>query len=56
MKRDRNFRLNKETKRIMQTIVDRFERSQYKNLMIDAQISSENAIRASKKSKEQTSE
>ena len=38
LKRDKNFRISKQTKRIMATFVDPVARHAYKNLMIEAQI------------------
>jgi hypothetical protein len=40
-KRNQAFRLSKQTKRFMATIVDPLARNAYKNAMIDAQIASE---------------
>jgi hypothetical protein len=40
-KRNHTFRLSKQTKRFMATIVDPLARNAYKNAMIDAQIASE---------------
>jgi hypothetical protein len=51
MKRDKNFKLSKEVKRILATIVDPIQRSGYKNCMIDAQLAS-SVIVKSKKTKE----
>lgn len=41
MKRDKNFRLSKQTKRFMATILDPIKRNEYKNSMIAAQIAAE---------------
>jgi hypothetical protein len=38
LKRDKNFRISKQTKRIMATFVDPVARNAYKNAMIDAQL------------------
>lgn len=38
LKKDKNFRIAKQTKRFMASIVDPVARHAYKNLMIDAQI------------------
>ena len=38
LKRDKNFRISKQTKRIMATIIDPVARHSYKNMMIEAQI------------------
>jgi len=38
LKKDKNFRISKQTKRTMATIVDDVERNAYKNAMIEAQI------------------
>lgn len=38
MKLDKNFKLSKETKRVMATIIDPIKRSEYKNSMIAAQL------------------
>jgi hypothetical protein len=38
LKRDKNFRISKQTKRIMATFVDPVARNAYKNAMIEAQI------------------
>jgi hypothetical protein len=40
-KRNQTFRLSKQTKRFMATIVDPVARNAYKNAMIDAQIAAE---------------
>ena len=56
MKRDKNFRLSKQTKRYMATIVDPIKRSEFKNAMIEAQIAAETPIKSNKKSKESSDE
>lgn len=38
LKKDKNFRIDRQVKRIMSTIVDPVERHAYKNMMIQAQI------------------
>ena len=38
LKKDKNFRISKQTKRTMATIVDALKRNAYKNAMIEAQI------------------
>ena len=38
LKRDKNFRISKQIKRTMATIIDPVERHAYKNMMIGAQI------------------
>ena len=38
LKRDKNFRIDRQVKRVMATIVDPVERHAYKNMMIRAQI------------------
>ena len=53
MKRDKNFRLNKQTKRFMATILDPVERNIYKNAMIEAQIASEIPFKAEKKNRKE---
>lgn len=40
MKPDKNFRLSKQVKRTMATMVDAVERNAYKNLMIQAELHS----------------
>lgn len=49
MKRDKNFRLSKQTKRYMATIVDPIKRSEFKNAMIEAQLASQTIIKSDKK-------
>ena len=53
MKLDKNFKLSKQTKRILATIVDPIKRSEYKNSMIAAQLAGSVPFK-SKKSKEAT--
>ena len=38
LKRDKNFRIDRQVKRVMATMVDPVERHAYKNMMIQAQI------------------
>ena len=38
MRRDKNFKLSKQTKRYMATMVDPLKRSHYKNAMIEAEL------------------
>ena len=40
MKPDKNFKIPKQVKRTMATIVDAVERNEYKNIMIQAQLHS----------------
>lgn len=49
MKRDKNFRLNKQTKRFMATILDPIKRNEYKNSMIMAQLAAETPFKSDKK-------
>mgnify|MGYP003703997081 FL=1 len=41
MKRDKNFRLSKQTKRFMATILDPIKRGEYKNSMIAAELAAQ---------------
>ena len=41
MKRDKNFKLSKQTKRFMATILDPIKRSEYKNTMIAAELAAQ---------------
>lgn len=41
MKTNSNFKLSKQTKRFMATMIDSIERNTYKRLMINAQVESE---------------
>ena len=50
-KRDKNFKMEKTTKRILATIVDPIKRSEYKNCMIEAQLAGSVPFK-SKKTKE----
>ena len=47
-KRDKNFRLSKETKRFMATIIDPIKRGQFKNAMIEAQLAAETPFKSEK--------
>ena len=49
MKPDKNFKLPKQVKRTMATMVDSVERNAYKNLMIQAQLHSNKMERQSGK-------
>ncbi len=51
MKRDKNFRIAKQTKRLMATILDPIKRNEYKNAMIAAQIAGETIYKSEKKSR-----
>jgi hypothetical protein len=51
MKPDKNFKLPKQVKRTMATIVGAVERNEYKNLMIQAELHSRKMERVSKKDK-----
>ena len=54
LKRDKNFRISKQTKRTMATIVDPVERHAYKNAMIEAQIFGAREFEKKKKRKDET--
>jgi hypothetical protein len=56
MKRDKNFKLSKETKRYMATIVDPVKRNQFKNAMIQAQIIGAQPYKSEKKNRKEASE
>ena len=49
LKKDKNFRISKQTKRTMATIVDAVERNAYKNAMIQAQLSGSQVFEKNKK-------
>jgi hypothetical protein len=49
MKRDKNFKISKQTKRYMATIVDTVKRNEFKNAMIDAQLASAIPFKSDKK-------
>ncbi len=53
-KRDKNFRLSKQTKRFMATIIDPIKRGQFKNAMIEAQLASETPFKSEKKNRKET--
>jgi hypothetical protein len=54
LKKDKNFRISKQTKRTMATIVDPVERNAYKNAMIDAQIAESQVFEKKKKRNNET--
>jgi hypothetical protein len=49
LKRDKNFRISKQTKRTMATIVDPVERHAFKNMMIGAQLMGSQVFEKKKK-------
>ena len=49
VKRDKNFKLNKQTKRYMATIIDPVKRSEFKNAMIEAQLAASVPFKSDKK-------
>ena len=49
LKKDKNFRITKQTKRFMATIVDPVARHAYKNAMIEAQIAGSQVFEKKKK-------
>ena len=49
LKKDKNFRISKQTKRTMATIVDPVERHAFKNMMIQAEISGSQVFEKNKK-------
>jgi hypothetical protein len=49
LKKDKNFRISKQTKRFMATIVDPAARHAYKNAMIEAQIFGSQIVERKKK-------
>ena len=53
VKRDKNFKLTKQTKRFMATIVDPIRRNEYKNAMIEAQIIGSVQFKSNKNKQEQ---
>ncbi len=55
LKKDKNFRITKQTKRFMATILDPVARHVYKNLMIDAQIFGSKEFESKKKKKQKNS-
>ncbi len=54
-KRDKNFKLSKQVKRYMATIVDPIKRSQFKNAMIEAQLASSIPVKSDKKKHKESS-
>ena len=56
MRRDKNFKLAKQTKRLMASIVDPVKRNDFKNAMIEAQLASQAPIKSGKKNKEAAEE
>ena len=53
MKRDKNFKLSKQTKRYMATILDPVKRSQFKNAMIEAEIAGAQPFKSEKKNRKE---
>lgn len=51
VKRDKNFKLSKQTKRYMATILDPVKRHEYKNAMIAAQLAASIPFKSEKKNK-----
>jgi hypothetical protein len=49
LKKDKNFRISKQTKRTMATFVDPVARHAYKNAMIEAQIAGSQVFEKNKK-------
>jgi hypothetical protein len=56
MKRDKNFKIEKQTKRYMATILDPVKRSEFKNAMISAQIAGAQPYKSEKKNRKEASE
>jgi len=56
MKSDKNFKLPKQVKRTMATMVNAVERNTYKNLMIQAELHSRKMERVSKKDKSKSND
>lgn len=54
LKRDKNFRISKQTKRTMATIVDSVERHAFKNAMIEAQLFGSQIFEKKKKRNNET--
>ena len=52
MKRDKNYRMSGQTKRILSTIADKVERNRYKNAMIDAQLTASIPYKSDKPKKQ----
>ena len=55
MKRDKNFKMSKQTKRYRATIVDPVKRNDFKNAMIEAQLASAVPFKSDKKKNRETS-
>lgn len=55
-KRDKNFKLSKQVKRYMATILDPIKRSQFKNAMIEAQLAASVPFKSEKKNKKESVE
>jgi hypothetical protein len=56
MKPDKNFKLSKQVKRTMASMVNAVERNTYKNLMIQAELHSRKMERVSKKDKSKSND
>jgi len=56
MKCDKNFKLNKQTKRYIATINDPIKRSEFKNAMIEAQLVASIPFKSEKKNKKESVE
>lgn len=56
MKPDKNFKLSKQVKRTMASMVNAVERNEYKNLMIQAELHSRKMERVSKKDKSKSND
>jgi hypothetical protein len=54
LKKDKNFRIDRQVKRVMATIADPVERHAYKNMMIQAQIDGSKAFEKKKKRRDET--
>jgi hypothetical protein len=54
LKRDKNFRISKQVKRTMATIVDPVERHAYKNSMIEAELFGSQVFEKKKKRNNET--
>jgi hypothetical protein len=52
MKIDKNFKMDKQSKRMLSTVVDKQERATYRSLLIDAQISRDRSRHTHVKEKE----
>mgnify|MGYP003345161089 CR=1 FL=1 len=55
-RRDKNFKLSKETKRQLATFVDPHKRGMYKNLMIEAELAAAVQPKIDKKTKQAPNE